>query len=120
MKMNAVKETCVANLICGVLESEHGKIELVFEGWDDGTKTAQYLERFTIAFHGEVYVVDEKHVIDFGHGEFKEAVQNIAEKTWYKPYEWDELAQSLLESAELQQLLGSAVSYLNMKLWPNG
>lgn len=119
MKMNAVKEVRIANLICATIESEHGKIELVFEGWgiDSECTDAQFLDRYSIKFDGEHYQVNECEESKFCHGDFKSIARNLFENTWFLEYEWAEMAGQFCERAELLQLLGSAIAYINNQLF---
>lgn len=120
MKMYAVKETVIANLICAVIECEHGKVEIVFEGWGVGFEdktAAQYLKRYVIDYHSDNLQLYEVKDEDFCQGDFKQVVMNFVSCAPYVPFDWDEIAPTLADYSEIYQLLSSAMAYVNTKLY---
>ena len=117
MKMYAVKETKVAGLICASIESEHGKIEMVFEGWAGETDSAQFMARYIIDFAGECIQIHECADKDFCQGDFKQAVNSFTSCAPYIPYNWEEMGPCMCEYSEAYQLLASATSYINNMLF---
>lgn len=120
MKMYAVKETVIANLICCSIESEHGKVELVFEGWGDGVEyvgCAQFLERYVVDYQSDNLQLHECKDLNFCHGDFKQVVMNFMSCTPFIPYDWEEMAPTMTDYAEVYTLLASAVACINQKLF---
>lgn len=117
MKLDSVKETKVAGLICGSIECEHGKVDVVFEGWGGNDETAQYLARYVIDFSGEYIQLHESCDENFCHGNFKSCVNSFTSCCPYVPFDWDEMAPCMCEYAEAFQLLASAAAYINRMLF---
>ena len=109
-KMNAVKEVTFCKYLGATIESEHGKIEMLFSTFSDGSRDE--LKAFTFNFHGDIFEITEESIGDIKNYEVRMLLRNIATGYYFLSYNSYDLAMEMCERAELLQLMGSALAYL--------
>ena len=107
MNVYACKENKVAGLIFCTFESEHGKIEYVFDTYTDGD--ARNMIKATAEFFGETFTIDRFWDDNGCQADFRDDLSGIANGHYYlESYSWD-VADEMLEWSEWQKLVASAL-----------
>lgn len=113
MKMFAVKETLCAGYVMALIESEHGKFEVVFDAYSDNT--IREIKAVQVEFLGDTYSASKFFTELATPYDIREGLQNVVNGRYLVEYGW-ECGKELCELAELAQLIGTAINYLGMKL----
>lgn len=113
MKMFAVKETLCAGFVSAEIKSEHGKVEIVYDAFSDGT--INEIKAVQFEFMGDTYTVSQFFTELATPYDIREGLQNVVNGRYLVEYGW-ECGKELCELAELAQLIGTAINYLGMKL----
>ena len=113
MKMFAVKETLCAGFVSAEIKSEHGKFEIVYDAYSDGTIIE--IKGVQFEFIGDTYV-SSKFFTDLASPyDIREGLQEVVNGRFLVGYGW-ECGKEICEFAELAQLIGTAINYVGMKL----
>ena len=113
MKMNAVKETLCAGFVSAEINSEHGKFEIVYDAFSDGTIREIKAVRFE--FLGDTYSASEVFTDANSPYDIRQGLRDIVNGRYLIEYGW-ECGKELCELAELAQIIGTAINYIGMKL----
>ena len=109
-KMNAVKEVTMCRYLGATIESEHGKIEMLFTTFSDGERDE--MKAFNFEFIGEVFSISKELTDEIAIYEVRDMFNSIASGYYFLSYNSYDLANEMCERAELLQLMGSALAYL--------
>lgn len=113
MKMYAVKETMCAGFMSAEIKSEHGKFEIVYDAFSDGT--INEIKGVQFEFIGDTYTTS-KYFTDLASPyDIREGLRKVVNGRYLVEYGW-ECGKELCELAELAQLIGTAINYVGMKL----
>lgn len=113
MKMYAVKETLCAGYVSAEIKSEHGKFEIVYEAFSDGT--INEIKGVQFEFVGDTYVFSKSFSDSQSPFEIREGLSDVVNGRFLVGYGW-ECGKELCEFAELAQLIGTAINYVGIKL----
>ena len=113
MKMNAVKETLCAGFVSAEIKSEHGKFEIVYAAFSDGTINC--IKAVQFEFIGDIYSASKFFTDPTSPYDIRVGLQEVVNGRYLVENGW-ECGKELCELAELAQLIGSAINYVGMKL----
>ena len=113
MKMFAVKETLCAGFVSAEIKSEHGKFEIVYDAFSDGT--INEIKAVQFEFFGDTYTTSKFFTDLASPYEIRDGLREVVNGRYLVEYGW-ECGKELCEIAELAQLIGTAINYVGLKL----